>query len=54
MPTENDLEYHAGYGAGESTRRGAGYYFLLIALLVFSGLYFGFAIPTFLGIIGMG
>ncbi|HEY9234520.1 MULTISPECIES: hypothetical protein [Phenylobacterium] len=37
-----------------SDRRGAGYYFLLFALLAFTGLYFGVAIPTFLGIIGAG
>lgn len=32
--------------------KGAGYYFLLFSLLAFSGLYFGFAIPTFIGILG--
>jgi hypothetical protein len=37
----------------QGLRRGAGYYFLLIALLVFSGLYFGFAIPTFLALVGL-
>jgi hypothetical protein len=47
-------EHETGYETTQNTRRGAGYYFLLIALLVFSGLYFGFAIPTFLGILGMG
>lgn len=31
-------------------RPGAGYYFLLFSLLAFAGLYFGFAIPTFIGI----
>lgn len=31
--------------------RGAGYYFLLFMLLAFSGFYFGFAIPMFMGIV---
>ena len=41
---------------GRTTERvhekGAGYYFLLFTLLAMSGLYFGFAIPTFVGILG--
>jgi hypothetical protein len=41
---------------GKTTERvrekGAGYYFLLFTLLAISGLYFGFAIPTFVGILG--
>ena len=32
-------------------RRGASYTVLLIALLVCSGLFLGFAIPTFIGIV---